>query len=627
MQIIRARAGSTVLQAGQTSVDIPIGSSFYIEFSAALDTTSAKENIFLSREGFAGNIAANISFLDQNKTAVLSPIEPLSYQEDYSLIISENLNGDQKESFPGIEFDLTTEQGRLLIEEITLNGLNMSSGSILKGIAFDELELVVRFNEALNPENYAGKFSFFPSISYSLALSEDQKTVTITNDGELDYYTKFRFIISSALVSAGGYEFDGFMRFFVTGLNPSQKFPTISDDELLTLVQQQTFKYFWDYAHPVSGLTRERYLSGETVTIGGSGFGLMAILVGIERNFITRQEGISRLNTIIDFLGTADRHHGAWPHWMNGTSGQTIPFGSKDDGGDLVETSFMAAGLLTVRQYLDSGIPFENEMIGKINNLLGTIEWDWYTRGGQDVLYWHWSPNYNWDMNMQVRGYNEALITYFMAATSTTYPIAASVYHKGWANEGGIINGQSYYGIELPVGYAYGGPLFFAHYSFMGLNPQNLSDQYANYWVQNVNHSLINRQHCIFNPAGHLGYGEDAWGLTASDDPEGYAVHEPTRDNGTLTPTAALSSMPFTPAESMDALRHFYYTLGDKLWGPYGFYDAFNPGEGWWADSYLAIDQGPIVVMIENYRSGLCWDLFMSAPEVDEAMNKLGISN
>jgi hypothetical protein len=627
LQIIRARAGSTVLQAGQTSVDIPIGSSFYIEFSAALDTTSAKENIFLSREGFAGNIAANISFLDQNKTAVLSPIEPLSYQEDYSLIISENLNGDQKESFPGIEFDLTTEQGRLLIEEITLNGLNMSSGSILKGIAFDELELVVRFNEALNPENYAGKFSFFPSISYSLALSEDQKTVTITNDGELDYYTKFRFIISSALVSAGGYEFDGFMRFFVTGLNPSQKFPTISDDELLTLVQQQTFKYFWDYAHPVSGLTRERYLSGETVTIGGSGFGLMAILVGIERNFITRQEGISRLNTIIDFLGTADRHHGAWPHWMNGTSGQTIPFGSKDDGGDLVETSFMAAGLLTVRQYLDSGIPFENEMIGKINNLLGTIEWDWYTRGGQDVLYWHWSPNYNWDMNMQVRGYNEALITYFMAATSTTYPIAASVYHKGWANEGGIINGQSYYGIELPVGYAYGGPLFFAHYSFMGLNPQNLSDQYANYWVQNVNHSLINRQHCIFNPAGHLGYGEDAWGLTASDDPEGYAVHEPTRDNGTLTPTAALSSMPFTPAESMDALRHFYYTLGDKLWGPYGFYDAFNPGEGWWADSYLAIDQGPIVVMIENYRSGLCWDLFMSAPEVDEAMNKLGISN
>lgn len=627
LQIIRVRAGSTLLQAGQPTSNITIGSSFYIEFSAALDTLSAKENIFLSQDGFAGIIEADMAFLNQNKTAVLTPNEPLAYQEAYTLAISKNLKGDQNEGFPGIVFDIITEQGRLLIEEITLNGTSMSSGAILKGIAFDELELVVRFNEPLNPDDYASKFSFSPSANHSLALSEDKKTVTITNGEELDYYTKYRFIISSALISSEGYTFGGFTRHFVTGLNPSQKFPPLSDDELLTLVQHQTFKYFWDYAHPVSGLTRERYNSGETVTIGGSGFGLMAILVGIERNFITRQEGINRLNTIIDFLGTADRHHGAWPHWMNGSTGQTIAFGTKDDGGDLVETSFMAAGLLTVRQYLDTGIPFENSMIEKINGLLETIEWDWYTRGGQDVLYWHWSPNFNWDMNMQVRGYNEALITYFMAATSTAHPIAASVYHKGWANEGGIINGQSYHGIALPLGYAYGGPLFFAHYSFLGLNPQNLSDQYANYWVQNVNHSLINRQHCIVNPAGHLGYGEDAWGLTASDDPEGYAVHEPTRDNGTLTPTAALSSMPFTPEESMDALKHFYYILGDKLWGPYGFYDAFNPGEGWWADSYLAIDQGPIVVMIENHRSGLCWDLFMSAPEVEEAMNKLGFSN
>lgn len=627
LQIIRVRAGSTVLLTGQATINIPIGSSFFIEFSAALDTVSAKENIFLSREGVGGRIEADIAFLDQGKTAVVTPIEPFAYQEDYTLTISKNLKGEQKEGFPGIVFDFTTEQGRLLIEEITLNGTSMSSGSILKGIAFDELELVVKFNEPLNPDDFAGKIFFFPFVNYSAVLSDDQRTITLTNDGELDYYTKHRFIISSALVSDEGYTFDGFTGYFITGLDPSQKFPGMSDDVLLTLVQHQTFQYFWDYAHPVCGLARERLNSGETVSIGGSGFGIMAILVGIERGFITRQEGLQRLNTIVEFLGGADRFHGVWPHWLNGTTGQIIPFSSKDDGGDLVETSFMAAGLLTVRQYLDPDSPFENEMIVDINSLLETIEWDWYTRGGQDVLYWHWSPNYSWDMNMQVRGYNEALITYFIAATSTTHPVPASVFYKGWANEGGIINGQSYYGTELPLGYAYGGPLFFAHYSFLGLNPQNLSDQYANYWTQNVNHSLINRQHCINNPGNHLGFGEEAWGLTASDDPEGYAVHEPTRDNGTLTPTAALSSMPFTPDESMDALRHFYYVLGDKLWGPYGFFDAFNPGEGWWANSYLAIDQGPIVVMIENHRSKLCWDLFMSAPEVEAAMVKLGFSN
>lgn len=627
LQIIRSRAGTTVLQVGTTIQNIPVGSSFYIEFSSALDTASARQNIFLLREGESSAVTSGIAFADENKTAILSPVAPLAYMQVYSLVISKDLIGEDQETFPGVTYGFSTEQGRLLIQEITLNGLNMNTASVLKGVAFDDLELVVRFNQPLDPNNYSGRFSFYPLADFSFSLSEDRRTVTLINEEELDYYTKFRFTISSSLTSVVGYTFQGFSKFFVTGLDPSLKFPQMSDEELLTLVQYQTFKYFWDFGHPVSGLSRERFNSGETVTTGGSGFGLMAILAGIERGFITRPEGIIRLNTIIDFLDGADRFHGVWPHWMNGTTGETIPFSNKDDGGDLVETSFMAAGLLTVRQYLDPGNSLENDMIEKINQLLESIEWDWYTRGGQDVLYWHWSPNYGWDMNMQIRGYNEALITYFMAATSSTHPVPASVYHKGWANEGGIINGQSYYGIELPLGYAYGGPLFFAHYSFLGLNPQNLSDQYGNYWTQNVNHSLINREHCILNPSNHLGYGEVAWGLTASDDPGGYGVHEPTRDNGTLTPTAALSSMPFTPEASLDALRHFYYILGDKLWGPYGFYDAFNPGEGWWADSFLAIDQGPIVVMIENYRSGLCWNLFMSAPEVEEAMMKLGFSN
>jgi hypothetical protein len=629
LQIIRARAGSSILQHDQNVQNIPVASSFYLEFSSAVDTTSAKQNILLKKNDESSEVQVGFSFTNDNKTVVLTPAAHLDYLKTHRLVISENLRGSNKETFPGIEFEFTTEQGRLLIQSITLNGLNMDTSAQLKNIAFDDIELIVRFNEGLSPDNYQSAFSFFPAVNFSANLSEDRKTVTISNSNELEYYQNYRFIISSALISAEGYTFSGFLRNFVTGLDPRPKFPTLSDEELLTLVQQQTFKYFWDFAHPVSGLARERNTSGNTVTIGGSGFGVMAILVGIERGFITRLEGVSRLAQIVDFLTTADRFHGVWPHWLNGNTGQTIAFSAKDDGGDLVETSFMAAGLLTVRQYLDAESTFENNLINKINQLLETIEWDWYTRGGQNVLYWHWSPNFGWDMNMQVSGYNEALITYFMAATSTTFPVAASVYHNGWARNGSIVNGQSYYGIQLPLGFPYGGPLFFAHYSFLGLNPQNLSDQYANYWTQNVNHTLINRQHCIVNPFNHMGYSADSWGLTASDDPWGYLAHEPTsaRDNGTITPTAALSSMPFTPEESMQALRHFYYVLGDKLWGPYGFYDAFNPGEGWWANTYLAIDQGPIVVMIENYRSGLCWDLFMSAPEVQEAMDKLSFTN
>ena len=280
-----------------------------------------------------------------------------------------------------------------------------------------------------------------------------------------------------------------------------------------------------------------------------------------------------------------------------------------------------------MRQYLNPNDDSEEAIISSINNLLNTIEWSWYTRDGQNVLYWHWSPDYGWDINMQIKGYNEALITYFMAASSETFPIDAQVYHKGWAGSSFFVNGKSFYGIQLPLGFDYGGPLFFAHYSFLGLNPVNLTDQYASYWTQNINHTLINRQHCIVNQKNYTGYSADCWGLTASDDPAGYKVHEPTKDNGTITPSAALSSMPFTPEESMQALRHFYYVLGDKLWGSYGFYDAFNSHEGWWTSSYIAIDQGPIIIMIENYRSALCWNLFMSAPEVQQAMIKLGFSN
>lgn len=466
------------------------------------------------------------------------------------------------------------------------------------------------------------------SVGIEVSTERFDSVISIASTLPLNSIATYNLFLMTTLKSKRGTALESdYIIKFVTQLDSSFKHPVIGDSDLLTLVQRQTFRYFWDYAHPVSGLARERNGSGETVTSGGSGFGLMAIPIGIERNFITRSEGVERINKIVDFLTTADRFHGAWSHWLNGSTGKVIPFSTNDNGGDLVETSYMAAGLLCVRQYLDTTNSSEKQIVDKINTLLSGIEWSWYTKNNEDVLYWHWSPTVGWAMNMQVRGYNEALITYFMAATSTTYPINASVYHKGWANNGGIANGKSFYGIKLPVGYDYGGPLFFAHYSFLGLNPTNLSDQYANYWEQNVSHTLINRLHCINNPGRFLLYSAQCWGLTASDDNTGYGVHEPTRDIGVISPTAALSSFPYTPEYSMEALKFFYYVLGDRIWGEYGFYDAFNPTVGWWGNSYLAIDQGPIIVMIENHRSGLCWNLFMSAPEVQAAITKLGFQN
>lgn len=410
----------------------------------------------------------------------------------------------------------------------------------------------------------------------------------------------------------------------------------ISEDSLLTLTQERTFQYFWNGAEPNSGMARERYhVDGvypqndkHIVTTGGSGFGVMAIIVGMERNFISHQEGVGRLKRIADFLEEADRFHGAWPHWLNGETGEVKPFGNQDDGGDLVETAFLVQGLITARQYLrQQGGEEEEQLADQIDALWRGVEWDWYTKGGEDVLYWHWSPNHDWEMDFPLEGYNETLITYVMAASSPTHGISADPYHKGWARGGGISADVSTYGYNLQLSHngaqEYGGPLFWAHYSYLGLDPRGLKDRYADYWEENKNHTLINRQWSIENPHNYEGYGEDLWGLTASYSVNGYAAHRPGEDLGVITPTASLSSFPYTPEYSMDVLKNLYYNYSDRLLGSYGFFDAFSPEADWYPKRYLAIDQGPIVVMIENHRTGLLWDLFMSAPEVQEGLKKL----
>jgi len=411
-------------------------------------------------------------------------------------------------------------------------------------------------------------------------------------------------------------------------IDSTDKFPVVSDDALLTLVQKQTFKYFWEFGHPVSGLARERNTSGDVVTSGGSGFGIMTIPVAIERAFITRAQGLERIQKIVGFLkNNAKTFHGAFPHWLNGATGAAVPFSTKDDGADLVETSYLIQGLLSARQYFNGNDTAETALRSDINTLWHAVEWDWFRKDNENVLYWHWSPKYSWDMNLPVKGWNECLITYVLAASSPTHPISKMVYDNGWTGNGAFRNGSSYEGITLPLGGAYGGPLFFSQYSFLGLNPTGLTDQYTNYFTQNKNHTLINYKYCIANPLKYNGYSDQCWGLTASDIPDGYNANSPTSDKGVITPTAALSSFPYTPVESMKALKFFYYKLGDKIWGEYGFYDAFSLQVPWYATSYLAIDQGPIIIMIENHRSGLLWNLFMSAPEVKTGMKNLGFES
>jgi hypothetical protein len=405
----------------------------------------------------------------------------------------------------------------------------------------------------------------------------------------------------------------------------------LDDDALLDLVQRQTFRYFWDFAHPVSGLARERSnvrpdYGLETVTTGGSGFGAMAILVAAERGWIGREAARDRLLRMVRFLLRADSYHGILPHFLHGETGRTIPFTRKDDGGDIVETSFLLAGLLCARQYFARDEPLENELRARINRLWEEAEWSWHTRG-EHVLSWHWSPNNGWSMDFEIRGWNECLITYLLAASSPRYPVEADVYHRGWAMGRDFRNGRAFYGIGLPLGPDYGGPLFFTHYSFLGLDARGLADRYADYWQQNVSHVRINLEHCVRNPGGFKGYGADCWGLTASDNHQGYSAHAPDNDHGVISPTAALSSFPYTPEESMRALRHFYDVLGDRIWSEYGFVDAFSETHDWWAQSHLAIDQGPIVVMIENYRTGLLWSLFMSCPEIQDGLRKLGFES
>ncbi len=490
----------------------------------------------------------------------------------------------------------------------------------------------VYFSQPVSRSTVASNFTLLQKngtpVPYSFSYDNKDSQVLIRPD--LQFLSKYSLILDTGIKSAQNSFLNGKnIKVLITEIDSTDKFTRVTDDELLTNIQKQTFKYFWDFGHPFSGMARERNTSGDLVTTGGTGFGVMSILVGIDRNFISRSDGLQRISKIVTFLkDKCTRYHGVFSHWINGATGATIPFSQKDNGADLVETSLLMQGLLCARQYFNLPGSEESLLRNEINFLWNNIEWSWFRNGGQNGLFWHWSPDYNFELNLQIKGWNEALIVYVMAASSNKDSIPKIVYDNGWASSGGMKNGRTFYRIELPLGPDFGGPLFFSHYSFLGIDPLDLKDVYADYFGQNSAHSMINYNYCVANPQHFNGYSSSVWGLTASDDNLSfYAAHSPTNDDGVISPTAAISSLPYTPEQSMNALKFFYYKLGDKLFKEYGFIDAFNLSDYWFADSFLAIDQGPQIVMIENYRTGFLWNLFMSCPEIKRGLKNLGFQS
>jgi len=409
----------------------------------------------------------------------------------------------------------------------------------------------------------------------------------------------------------------------------------MTDDELLTMVQEASFQYYWDGAEPNSGLARESIPGDpDLIAVGGSGFGIMALVVGADRGFAPRDLIVDRLLRITNYLAHADRFHGAWPHFLSGRTGHIVPaFGIYDDGADLIETSFMMQGLLTARGYFTRDTQKERRLRDEITALWRGVEWDWFNATPQhDAIYWHWSPDFAFHKANRVGGWNETLMPYLLGIASPTHPLPPSLYYSGWCSEGNParkfgVHSESY-GIPLEVADPHGatGPLFFTHYSFMGYDPRSVRDKYTDYFINNRNMSLIQQKYAIENPHHFVGYGADDWGMSAVSGPLAYHANDSLEDDGTLAPTAAMGAYAYVPDASLLALKHFYRDLGAQLWDVYGFRNAFNQTDDWYSPAELALNQAPQTVMIENGRTGLIWKSFMSNPEMPAMQKAIGLT-
>ena len=403
--------------------------------------------------------------------------------------------------------------------------------------------------------------------------------------------------------------------------------PFANDDQFLEYVQQTTFDYFWYLANPDNGLVPDRSTTSSPCSIAAVGFGLTAIGIGIDHGWISRTQGVARvLTTLNTFLngpqGTSTSgtigYRGWFYHFLDMNTAVRSPSSELSS----IDTALLLAGILYVKQYFDGANPDETAIRTMADTIFSRVDWNWMAQG-TNVVSMGWFPPGSFIANNWV-GYNEAMILYLLGLGAATNPLPASAWNRWTSGYTWATNyGQAY------VPFA---PLFGHQYSHGWVDFRHVADAYMNshdstYFQNSRRATLAQRAYCIANPLNRVGYGSNVWGLTACDGPTGYAARgapPPENDDGTIAPTAAGGSIAFAPEFSVPALRQFYTQYRLRIWTAYGFRDAFNLGAQWYAADELGIDQGPIVIMIENHRTQRVWRLFMRNEEIRRGLQRAG---
>ncbi len=386
----------------------------------------------------------------------------------------------------------------------------------------------------------------------------------------------------------------------------------ITTEALLDTVQHAGVMYFWNEANPANGMVKDRDTGGSVSSIAATGFGLSALCIGVDHGWLDRAAVRSRVLTTLNTFWTGPQgtavngmigYKGLYYHWLDmNTATRTW-----DAELSTIDTALLMAGIIDARHYFTGSDPEEVQIRALADSIYLRCNWE-FMRNFSNGIKMGWKPGGGgfggfgpWV------GYNEAMILYILALGSPTHPIPASQWTT-WTSTYSWQTRYGYTNINFP-------PLFGHQYSHCWVDFRGLQDVFTfskgiTYFENSRRATLAQRAYCIANPSNWVAYSDSLWGLTASDDPFGYAAHgapPPWSENGTITPTAGISSLPFAPEVVVPLMHNLWDNWRGTLWGPYGFTDAFNPTQSWVGQDVLGIDQGPIVMMIENYRNEAVW--------------------
>jgi hypothetical protein len=442
--------------------------------------------------------------------------------------------------------------------------------------------------------------------------------------------------------------FDGSAAFSAASQPAKQWEITTKQEAFLDNLEHDTFNFFWKTTDPQTGLTPDRFPDSEFSSVAGIGFALTAYVVGVKRGYVTRAQAAERTLTTLNFLLQAPQ--GSQETGQAGYKGFFYHFLDMKDGNryenselSTIDTALLMAGVLTSQSYFVKDKDVERKIRDDAETLYGRVDWTWaYSREHKPLISLGWFPETGF-MSYDWSGYNEAMILYILALASPKHPIESNAWDK-WTS---TYQWKTFYGYS----YVNFGPLFGHQYSHIWIDFRGIQDKYMrskgiDYFENSRRATYADRAYCMDNPEKWHGYSDMMWGLTASDGPNpgkiprnGFHNYwargssaEYRRDDGTLAPTAAGGSVAFAPAISVPTLAYLRTELGDKLYGEYGFRDAFNlsyPGAsksspGWFAKDYLAIDEGPILLMIENYRTALIWNLMKRNKHIKDGLHIAG---